>query len=208
MVLVLVAEGVFSPSSSSVHIWRILSGRVSIKEGSTMKKIAGAKGQVGGGQQGERGRNGSRTAAFGGAFVWRRRACVCGGCVCLRVHTCSSRERPKCGRAVCQVTLFHPPAPFTPASVPFLLPPARRNTCSFLGSHYIAAPPAFWVKTLQSGAIDCSYQINRVAPAAVRGPPPRAFLVPLSPNPDPHHHLPNVHPAQFHPTFPPSAREP
>lgn len=104
---------------------------------------------------------------------------------------------------------FSPPqAPSTPASVPFLLPPARRNTCSFLGSHYIAAPPAFWVKTLQSGAIDCSYQINRVAPAAVRGPPPRASLFPLSPNPDPHHHLPNVHPAQFHPTFPPSAREP
>lgn len=109
--LVLVAEGVFSPSSSSVHIWRILTGRVSIKEGSTMKKIAGAKGQVGGGQQGERGRNGSRTAAFGCAFVWRRR--VCGVCVCLRVHTCSSRERPKCGRKVCQVTLFHPPKPLS-----------------------------------------------------------------------------------------------
>lgn len=76
---VLVAEGVFSSSSSSssVHIWRILSGRVSIKEGSTMKKIAGAKGQVGGGQQGERGLNGRKTAAFGGVFVWRRRACLC-----------------------------------------------------------------------------------------------------------------------------------
>lgn len=42
-----------------------------------MKKIAGAKGQVGGGQQGERGLNGRKTAAFGGVFVWRRRACLC-----------------------------------------------------------------------------------------------------------------------------------
>lgn len=137
--MVLVAEGVFSSSSSSssVHIWRILTGRVSIKEGSTMKKIAGAKGQVGGGQQGERGLNGSRTAAFGGVFVWRRRACLCVGSVCTCVHMCSSRERPKCGREVCQVTLFHsPPPPFTLASVPLLLPPAHRNTCSLLGSHY------------------------------------------------------------------------
>lgn len=44
---------------SSVHIWRTVSGRVSIKEGSTMKKIAGPKGQVGGGQQGEMRLNGN-----------------------------------------------------------------------------------------------------------------------------------------------------
>lgn len=113
MALVLVTEGVFSPYSSSVHIWRILTGRVSIKEGSTMKKIAGAKGQVGGGQQGERGRNGSRTPRlvvrlFGGD--------VCVECVYVCVYI---RARPKCGREVCQVTLFQPP-PQQPLSLPRL----------------------------------------------------------------------------------------
>lgn len=44
-----------------VRIWRTLTGRVSIKEGSTMKKIGGAKGQVGGGQQGEERLNGNRS---------------------------------------------------------------------------------------------------------------------------------------------------
>lgn len=179
MVLVLVAEGVFSPYSSSVHIWRILTGRVSIKEGSTMKKIAGAKGQVGGGQQGERGRNGSRTAAFGGAFVWRRR--VCGVCVCLRVHTCSSRERPKCGREVCQVTLFHPPSPFhsrvcsfsSPSGSPqhLFLPrePLYRGSACILGKDFTVRGHRLLLSNKQSGTSGCP-----------RTPAPRLPLPPLS----------------------------
>lgn len=44
------------------------------------------------------------------------------------------------------------------------------NTCSSPGviSSHNLAPPASVKKTLQSGGIDCSYQINRVAPAAAR----------------------------------------
>lgn len=50
---------------SPVHIWRTLTGRVSIKEGLTMKKIGGAKGQVGGGQQGEVRLNGNSSSVSG-----------------------------------------------------------------------------------------------------------------------------------------------
>lgn len=72
---------------SPVHIWRTLTGRVSIKEGSTMKKIGGAKGQVGGGQQGEVRLNGNSSSVSGvccvkGRHTWgpgraRARVCVC-----------------------------------------------------------------------------------------------------------------------------------
>lgn len=48
-----------------VHIWRTLSGCVSIKEGSTMKKIRGPQGQVRGGQQGEVRLNGNSSGAGG-----------------------------------------------------------------------------------------------------------------------------------------------
>lgn len=47
---------------SHVHMWTTLCGRVSIKEGSTMKKIGGPQGQVGGGQQGEVTLNGNSTS--------------------------------------------------------------------------------------------------------------------------------------------------
>lgn len=65
-------------------VWRTLTGRVSIKQGSTMKKIGGPKGQVGGGQQGEVRLNGNSSDV----------GCVCcvrglhtgkrGGRVCFR----------------------------------------------------------------------------------------------------------------------------
>lgn len=177
MALVLVTEGVFSPYSSSVHIWRILTGRVSIKEGSTMKKIAGAKGQVGGGQQGERGRNGSRTPRlvvrlFGGD--------VCVECVYVCVYI---RARPKCGREVCQVTLFQPPpnSPFlsrvcsfsSPSGSPqhLFLPrePLYRGSACILGKDFTVRGHRLLLSNKQSGTSGCP-----------RTPAPRLPLPPLS----------------------------
>lgn len=179
----MVAEGVFSSSSSSVHIWRILTGRVSIKEGSTMKKIAGAKGQVGGGQQGERGRNGSRTAAFGGSFVWKRRACVCGVCVCMSLCTyvLLSGATEMRARSLPSHPFSPPFSPFhshacsfsSPSGSPqhLFLPrePLYRGSACILGKDFTVRGHRLLLSNKQSGTSGCS-----------RTPRPRLLLSPLS----------------------------
>lgn len=150
-----------------------------------MKKIGGAKGQVGGGQQGEVRLNGN-SAAVGGVLCEgdaHEEQCVC-PCVCPCVCGVDFLSRLTEMRAKSAKSPFSL-SPFTPPALlclfffhsSFLL----ATTLVRPREHYhgSSCPACIWVKTLQSGAIDCSYQINRVAPAAARTDPP-PFIPTLS----------------------------
>lgn len=121
----------------------------------------------------------------GSRVMWMETAvCVCeadahgeqGGCVFIVLIF--SRRDWNAGHDVCQVTLL------LLLSLIFFLysSSSLAITCSSLG--VISAPARLHLKTVQSGAIDCSYQINRVAPAAVRtlhpAPPPHLPSSPVS----------------------------
>lgn len=147
-----------------------------------MKKIAGAKGQVGGGQQGERGRNGSRTAAFGGAFVWRRRVCVCVECVyvCVYIRAPLGSDR-NAGKKSAKSPFFTPPSPFhsrvcsfsSPSGSPqhLFLPrePLYRGSACILGKDFTVRGHRLLLSNKQSGTSGCP-----------RTPAPRLPLSPLS----------------------------
>lgn len=167
------------PSPTTV-VWRTLTGRVSIKQGSTMKKIGGPKGQVGGGQQGEVRLNGNSSdvgcvCCVRGLHTGKRGGRVCfRGCAGTYSVAFPLVSDPKCERRRLpshpSLSLFHSPSlsslsssAASPSSLPSTLVLVREQY------HSRPCPACIWVKTLQSRAIDCAYQINRVAPA---NPPP------------------------------------
>lgn len=139
-------RGVFPPPAA---VWRTLTGRVSIKQGSTMKKIGGPKGQVGGGQQGEVRLNGNSSdvgcvCSVRGLHAGRGEGvCVSEGVQALIVLL-SSRERPETRAATSAKS------PFSPSSSSFSSSPASPSSLPqhffffFFGGSIAAdlAPPA------------------------------------------------------------------
>lgn len=122
---------------------------------------------------------------------------VCGECVYACTYVLLSGATEMRARSLPSHPFSLPPPPLTLASVPLLLPPAHRNTCSLLGSHY-RGPACILGKDFtvrghrlllsnkQSGTSGCPW---------THSPAPPSLLI-LS---RPHHYLPNVHPAQFLP---------